>query len=38
VLDTKGLASNRAREFRPKFSSGKGLRKKCNGHGAGVTI
>jgi len=38
VLDTKGLTSNRARKFRPKFSTGKGLRKKCNGHGLEVTI
>ena len=38
MLISKRLTSSPAREFRPKFSAGKGLEKKCNGHGPEVTI
>jgi hypothetical protein len=38
VLDIKGLTSNRARKFRPKFSAGKDLWKICNGQRVRMTI
>lgn len=38
MVGSKGLTSNPARKFRPKFSAGKDLWKICNGQRVRMTI